>query len=65
MDGLGTEGAAAALGWHIVNEIRKVFKPDVRASDLSEIKDSLKDLTKEVVDLRVHVAKLNGKPKGS
>ncbi len=60
MDGWGTEGAAASLAWHVVNEVRKIFKPDIRTSDIVEIKDSLKELTKEVVDLKVHVAGLNG-----
>lgn len=60
MDGWGTEGAAASLAWHIVNEVRKFVKPDIRGCDLERIEEALKAVTKELVDLRVQVAKLNG-----
>lgn len=60
MDGLGTEGAAASLVWHAINEVRKVLRGDVRGKDLDRLEKKLDTLTNKMEDLRVDVAKLNG-----
>lgn len=60
MDGWGTEGAAVGLFWHAINEVRKFMKPDVRASDIAEIKEGLNDLRDKVENVRVDLARLNG-----
>lgn len=60
MDGLGTEGAAASLAWHVVNEIRKFFKSrdEVRPKDLDRLEKAVEKLSDTCTDMRVEVAEI-------
>lgn len=48
------------MAWHVVNEVRKVMRGDVRGKDLDRLEEKMDKLTDKMEDLRVEVAKLNG-----
>ncbi len=71
MDGFGTEGSAVAIAWHMINEVRRLFKAkdEVRPKDFARVETKVDELTKSHADLRVDIAtisagvkKLNGNP---
>ena len=60
VDGFGTEGSAIAIAWHMINEVRKVFKSkdEVRPKDLERLEKKVDQLTCDSTDTKIALARI-------
>lgn len=61
IDGFGTEGSAVAIAWHMINEIRRIWKgkDEVRPKDLERLEKKVDELTECSTDTRIKLAEIS------